>query len=236
MKTRFIYLSLFMLMAMPTLATANQEKPADVKPVDVQEVTSQPSEAETPITMTYEIQGDLSPTHELGCIELDDVEDEYTPIDLYAAYMKCIEVGEYQKARDLFLTAGAFGTFDKMRVTDTTAHQILTIIVARNSILLTPEQKEKLEEVITPMTAPKSKALQDLCEEVEDIGPPDYQPDYMIQQSLQVIQKAVQQAAMQDAGEQKLDAKSVLVEGFDEDDAWEKALKNYLKCELKSLF
>lgn len=73
--------------------------------------------------------GQLSPTHELGCLSLDQIKPIYTGADLYHAIRECLDKDEFDPAAQLFALAGAYGRFDIQRITDKTVSGGLTILM-----------------------------------------------------------------------------------------------------------
>jgi len=167
------------------------------------------------VIKSIEAEGNLESPNPCGCVELSEVTNEHNPADILSGMGKCIELKDFDKAAELFAISGVYGTYDKYRVKDMSAHQAL--LVLQQSILMNIEEKDK-ESLISSLnkTLEKdSKELNIVCQTIRKIGAPNYYPKYMIQHGIQ--------AFMDNKGDG-------LVEEFDSEKSWNLALNNYLHC------
>ena len=167
-----------------------------------------------PQFQNYAAPGNLESPHTLGCIALDDAKPVYNPVDLYGAVRACIMAQRYDDAVPLFFLANVFGRYDRLRVSDTTAHQAIT--VARMQVF------GDLPQTATQAFETKSKAFAGdkarqtaSCVQYRKIGHPIYHPRYMIQHGMGAI--------LHNSGDG-------LVPDFAPDAAWDSVLNDYMHC------
>lgn len=164
----------------------------------------------------YESAGNLQSNATLGCVRLSAVTGKHTPADIYPGVAACIKAGDFEKAAPLYLVAGVFGRFDKLRVSDRTAHQAVTVLQRNDFADLTQDQRESFfMNYLQPRLEKGSSSLAALCAAVDRVGPPDYFPNYMIQHGMGAY------LGRSDGG---------LVQGFDPDKGWQDSLSGYLHC------
>ena len=164
---------------------------------------------------SIEAEGNLESPNPCGCVELSEVTNEHNPADILKGMGKCIELKDFDKAAKLFAISGVYGTYDKYRVEDKSAHQAL--LVLQQNILMNIDEKDK-ESLITSFNKTLEKGSEELniiCITIRKIGMPNYYPKYMIQHGIQAFM------------DNKDDG---LVEGFDDIESWNLALSNYLHC------
>lgn len=70
---------------------------------------------------------------------VSSVSNKHTPADIYPGVAACLKAGDFEKAAQLYLTAGTFGRFDQLRVSDRTAHQAVTVLQRNSFADLTQE-------------------------------------------------------------------------------------------------
>jgi len=164
---------------------------------------------------SIEAEGNLESPNPCGCVELSEVTNEHNPADILTGMGKCIELKDFDKAAKLFAISGVYGTYDKYRVADKSAHQALLML--QQNILMNIDEKDK-EPLMTSLNKTLEKGSEELnivCNTIRKIGMPNYYPKYMIQHGIQ--------AFMDNKGDG-------LVEEFDDIESWNLALNNYLHC------
>lgn len=170
------------------------------------------SRSEAQVTM-IEAEGNLESNHDIGCS--DSLSNQYSPADLYKGLSKCILDKSHERGVLLFALAGVYGHYDAFRVADESAHQGVTVL--RMTYVDSLDQAKKLDFLgHLKGSLGNPKKLSRICGEVRTIGPPANFPRYMIQHGLAALQ-----------GDSTGNG---LVEGFDPESAWEKALDSYLHC------
>lgn len=172
--------------------------------------------AAQPKFQNYEAPGNLESKYDVDCIGADKVESKYTPIDLYRAMSKCIDLGKHKEGAFLFAIAGVYGRFDTLRVSDKTAHEAVAAARMQVSIALDKNKQTAFQENVKAILG-NPEGLAAACKEIARIGPPDYFPRYMIQHGLSAFSK-------------KSGAGDELVKDFDAKAAWKKSLDTYLHC------
>lgn len=182
--------------------------PTKVLPKTV--VTTSPDGRHTNISK----EGSLAVTHELTCISLDEVQTSYTPPDLYVAVKDCIINDQYQQAAELFMLAGTYAYYDKLRVTDTSAHQASSALVLRYIRPLHTEYPEKIKNWSKFMDA-QVVENKDVCDKLSSVRKPDYEPVYMATHGLESFQKPYQ---------------DLIKTNFDAQANWQEALHKYARC------
>jgi hypothetical protein len=162
-----------------------------------------------------ETKGNLEVTHDLGCISLNHVKNDYTPADLYKSFGQCIKENNYADGLDIFLIAGAYGYFDKLRVADKSAHQATKVLIMNNTSFMSVEQKQQWKASIAKLGEPNSPMLLHTCNAIKKIGQPNYYPAYMIQHGMDAIMNHNDKP---------------IVDNFNAHEAWESAIMKYLHC------
>ena len=167
-----------------------------------------------PLLTDHKTEGNLESKNAIGCIAVSDVEDTYTPADLYKGVGACIAAGDYKNGSSLYAMAGIYGRFDTLRVTDRSAHQALTVLQMHELGSLPQGRMDKLRQEVTSIVNDDAR-LAELCARIRMIGPPSYAPRYMTQHGM---------GAFSSGGGSEPD------EPFDRAAAWEKSLTSYLHC------
>jgi GTPase Era involved in 16S rRNA processing len=168
---------------------------------------------------SVETPGNLKPTHQLGCITLDNIQNVDTAADLVAAYAACRDTGRYDDAVQLLLAAGTYAYFDTLRVADTTSHDALVAMEANNP----PSDAERpfMMATIKKSYDRGSPAMMKICVVLKQVGPPDYRPDYMIRHGM---------GSFFGGG-----GNDGLVADFDAKAAWKTSLDKWLHCDVTDL-
>lgn len=120
-------------------------------------------------------------THALGCLSPADYRPEYTPADLVAAMRACAAGRDYVAAVQVVLFSDAQYRFDKARVTDPTAHDAMASLF--EDVLILPEHQARMQNAFFDIMD-RSPDWVVLCERLHRMGPPTYQPYYMLAHGL----------------------------------------------------
>lgn len=170
----------------------------------------------------FEAPGNLESNHDVGCVGADQVQNVYTPADLYPAVAKCARAGMPERGVFLFVLAGLYGRFDALRVADETAHQAIQVAKMQSLGALDEAAQQALNGGLERLTA-SPEAVATACREAVRIGPPAYHPRYMIQHGLDAL------APPWNAPDPAL-VKDGLLRDFDAAAAWRQTLDSYLHC------
>ena len=165
---------------------------------------------------SYETPGNLKPTHDLACIGISEVRNDYTPADLMTGYVKCTQAGRYDDALVLMLVAGTYASFDSQRVSDVSAHDAFQAIEA--NIPQDEKVKAGLQPVFEKYKAANSPEMAKFCTDLKHLGPPNYYPAYMVAHGM---------GAFLGTGG--------LVKDFDAKKGWKTAVDQYMHCDVSGL-
>lgn len=190
---------LFSSMVLPQIGVAQTENNTTSRPVVAAE--------------NFEAKDNLVVTNKLKCITLDEMKATYTPADIYPAAADCIANGRYQDASQLYMLAGAYSSFDMLRVADVSAHQAKTVLILEAMATIDAAKKEAWHAEFKTFVS--GDGLAQSCVVIRRIGPPSYYPTYMIQHGMSAIVTP---------------GSSPLVEPFDASAAWKTTLSTYLRC------
>jgi hypothetical protein len=162
-----------------------------------------------------EAEGNLKPTHALGCVDVENVSAVDTPVDLFNAAALCAQKDDYKRAAALVTVGTLFGRFDIERVSDKSSHDAVMMLRIGMASKLTKEQVSGVE------AAMKSNARtpgfsSGLCAKMSSLGPPQYRPDYMIRHGMNAFTGGTKGGEM--------------VAPFDAREAWTKDFQQYLLC------
>lgn len=135
---------------------------------------------------------------------------------IYAGMLTCIEEDKIEKAARMFAVAGLYGQFDERRVTDTSAHQAIPMLLMHLLEPVSEEKKNRFQEIVSAQLARGSSELKSLCQSIRKLGPPDYFPRYMIQHGLKAFLPE--------------DGTDGLQKDFNAETAWHASLDAYLHC------
>jgi hypothetical protein len=160
----------------------------------------------------YNTPGNLQSAFDIGCIDLAQVKNVYSPADLFKGSAACFQSGDGGRGVNLFAMAMAYGRFDIARVADTTAHQGIEMLKMSTFEPFSDEDKALISEGIQAMSN-DPEAWSGFCTQLRALGPPAYRPDYMIQHGLR------------GAGE----GDNGLVADFDSAAAWQ-TVDKYMRC------
>ena len=162
----------------------------------------------------YRIEGNLEPEQNLPCISLADVHNLYTPPDLYTAVKSCVKKANYPNAIDLFMLAGAYSSYDALRVSDKTAGQGRTVLIMQLFNGFNDQEKAELQNEFLRRKNDSNNPT--LCQQIKQIGKPNYFPKYMILHGMKAFTSNPYENAL------ALD--------FNGQEQWQLILKNYLHC------
>lgn len=150
----------------------------------------------------------------LPCSAGNELKNTYTPLELYMSVPPCIESGHFSEAANLFVLAGVYGMYDRLRVKDRSAHQAITVL----KMAVTPSFTDAFRQHLSTMV--QGPNLATLCQSMKKVGPPNYYPSYMINHGLGAISAQLNGNAPD----------SALNESFQPTSAWAEALDQYLHC------
>lgn len=159
-----------------------------------------------------------------SCPRLSSLDGSQTPEQLYRGVSACMRSAERDSAVVLFSLAAAYGRYDALRVADPTAHQAGALLRLMALQQLDDSQRQALSTGIAEaLSEPGRKP--DLCATIERVGPPTYQPDYMLRHGQMALRRSL-------SGNRTVAPAppSGLVPGFDGDAAWNQVLDRVLRC------
>lgn len=166
--------------------------------------------------INIEAEGNLESKFKVACVPLDQIENKYTPADLYPGFIQCVKEDNMKNGARLFFLAGTYGRFDSLRVVDRTAHQATSALLYINYRKIEKETVNNfMKKLKTKILANNSEELKKMCLEIKEFGPPDYYPRYMVQHGMKALDK---------------NNDNPLVDDFDVDEGWIAALTGYMHC------
>lgn len=158
------------------------------------------------------------------CATLNDIDNTWTPEDLYKSMMSCVHADDYFDADNLFAVAGTFSIYDGQRVAGDIRQQqaasVLQTIYLRSFSI---EQQKDFAKIKTNNTG--TKTLEENCKKLVVIGPPTYIPSYVLEYRWQDNADG-STTGVKAAPEGNIQ----FVESFDSKSAWIFALTKYLGC------
>lgn len=158
----------------------------------------------------FEAVGNLESKHDVGCIKYIEAKNIYTPADLFKSSAACANKNNVEDAARLFLLARIYGSYDIKRVSDSSAHQGIMVLV-QNTFADMGKNANSVEQEINENLIGKDKEFSEFCRVVKSIGKPNYHPQYMISHGMEAF----------------TDSKgNGLVENFNEDQAWLETLSH----------
>lgn len=158
------------------------------------------------------------------CPRLASLDGSQTPEQLYRGVAACLRGSDPDTAVVLFGLAAAYGRYDSLRVADSTAHQAgMVLRLAALQQLDEPQRQTLATSLAAALSEPDGQP--DLCAAIERIGPPTYQPDYMLRHGQVALRRS-----LSGAGSSPPPPESGLVEGFDGNAAWNQVLDRLLRC------
>jgi hypothetical protein len=161
--------------------------------------------------------GNLQSTFDLDCIELAEVQNVYTPADLYKAAALCFASNQGDRAVKLFWLAAAYGGYDVMRVADRTAHQGLTMLQMNHFGEFPEADRKTISDALGAFRNDPAQ-WQAFCASVRTLGAPAYHPNYMIQHGLAAVRPWAAEGV------------NGLVADFDPVGAWQTLLDHEMGC------
>ncbi|QSX32327.1 hypothetical protein JYB87_11140 [Shewanella avicenniae] len=165
-------------------------------------------------TMTNdESSGNLQTTKSVSCVSIAEINNNYTPVDMFNNLRQCLTEQNYQNAAELYIAALSYGYFDIERVADKTAHQAISVL-RMNALSERPQSvTSQLKSAINAMSGNNHL----LCQKLEQLGAPAYMPSYMLQHGVAAF-----------TGQRSKDG---LVDSFSPSAVWQDALEKVAKCD-----
>jgi hypothetical protein len=163
----------------------------------------------------HETSGNLESLNPVNCVPIAALSRTNTPADLLAGANKCADKADYESAVTLYSVAGAYGIFDTLRVRDQSALEALEVLRLNFANSLNERQKAAFGQAIQHALS-DAKTHAALCTSLEELGPPDYFPTYMVQHGMNAF------AGGTPGGELEKD--------FDAPKAWVTALDAAARC------
>ena len=168
-------------------------------------------------TTNFEIDGNLAPTRNPGCVALRDARSDLSPPDIALGIRQCIIDQEWRKAADLLYLMNIRGRFDSLRVVDKTAHQAFQVLNLQLGQSLWKPQQDALMPLVDQLTSKGTPARNAFCAEMRRQGPPVHDPTWMINHGMGAF------TGIEGDG---------LVPGFNALRAWNDILNNEIECPL----
>ncbi len=160
----------------------------------------------------YKAEGNLKPFEPIDCASADELANTMNPVDVFIGLNKCLRSENYSNAAELYFSGMTYGYFDTLRVSDKTAHQAISVL--RFNLLGSLDQKalEDFQTALKKISEDNTK----LCQNLEDLGPPMYQPEYMIQHGMGTFSGS--------------NNSNGLIEGFNSEVSWKDSLATIANC------
>lgn len=124
----------------------------------------------------------------------------------------CLDDKHFNKAANLYILGMSYGYFDSKRVSDKTSHQVVMILM-RNAFR---GQNKEIRKSIKHNITKTLKDNSEICQEIRKIGPPSYNPKYMLSHGMSNFVGSA--------------TKSGFVDGFDENKVWQETITKIVKC------
>lgn len=150
------------------------------------------------------------------CLSVSEIRSTLTPFELYRALPACIDIGNFEQAALLYGLAGVYGRFDSLRVADASAHQVLRVLKDAAFAAAVGKQKSAFQSYAGALVDDANRK-EELCRRVEQIGPPQYYPSYMILHGLNAVTGSIPE-------------KAAIIRTFNPQLAWKQSLGEYLTC------
>jgi len=163
----------------------------------------------------YEADGNLESTHEVGCVALSALSNDYSPADLAGGVIRCFEDGQDDRAFELVVVMQLRTAFDTLRVEDTTAHQAGQVMMLEIQYATGDAFGPRMQEVVARFGDSGSPRHTALCEQMAAFGPPSHSPRYMVQHGMSAF------TGREGDG---------LLDDFHPEESWEVLLEEYLQC------
>lgn len=153
------------------------------------------------------------------CISFDKANSQSVPPQLYRTIGQCIQNDDYSNSLALFVLAGIDTRFDASRVADTTASDTGAVLIRNTFEAIPAAAKKKFGAAIN--AAFSDKSVKDyLCGWVQEVGPPSYQPTYMLMHGMNAVT----------AGLTKTSLPEELLPVPDPSGRWKAIATSYLHC------
>lgn len=143
----------------------------------------------------------------LSCIDESEIENTFTPVELFTASSTCVKNENYEQAVELYYTAMIYGHFDRLRVEDKRGQQVLTVLRLNSFGSLNESQSEAFQAELD-----RFKRSGKHCQFLKRLGKPTYIPYYMTKQT-----------NLQQNG---------LIQNIDSNKLWQSILIKYADCSL----
>ena len=153
-------------------------------------VYSPPSEGKvsfskfSPKIINIQTEGNLSSTRSTGCVEIDTLNSNEIPPNMYRGISECIESGEYEKAMKLRFLARLYGAFDGRRISDRTAGQGIIVLEMNTFSTLSKDNRLKIQNWMKENFQVGGKIQSSFCKTVAKLGYPKYHPEYLIRHGI----------------------------------------------------
>jgi hypothetical protein len=153
------------------------------------------------------------------CSPLDNTAAVKSPVDLYPSVTACANEAKYEIAMEYFAIAGVYGRFDTYRVSDISSHQIVGILKDHALDEIAKENRDALQSLVGETAGDRERHAR-LCQRIDSLGPPTYEPTYMRLHGIDAILGTSSAPTVLAPAERAV--------------AWKKALSTYLNCSIAS--
>ncbi len=160
----------------------------------------------------FESEGNLKSSHPANCVAISQLNNRQNPADLFIGLEKCLMNKKYNMAAKLYVLAIAYGRFDTFRVKDKSAHQAIAVLRMNAFRKFNETEIKEFSKSLKKIVNSKIT-----CSSIQKLGKPSYSPEYMLQHGMSAF-----------TGEG-----GGIVEKFDALKAWQKVLKDVIKCPLE---
>ena len=140
-------------------------------------------------------------------------------VDLYPSVTACANEAKYEIAMEYFAIAGVYGRFDTYRVSDVSSHQIVGILKDHALDEIAKENRDALQSLVGETAGDRERHAR-LCQRIDSLGPPTYEPTYMRLHGIDAILGTSSAPTVPAPAERAV--------------AWKKALSTYLNCSIAS--
>ena len=165
--------------------------------------------------LSHETPGNLEVLHELDCLALDELKNEYSPADLVGGMVQCYRSGQDDRAVDLYIVSQLRAAFDTRRVLDKSAHGAGVVLLMNAAEAEGPEFEKRISAAFEKVGGTGTERHKKTCAQMEAYGAPTHSPNYMVQHGMRAFSNAPEEA---------------LAEDFDPDLVWAELLRDYMKC------
>lgn len=163
------------------------------------------------------MEGSLAATRDLGCLPAEKLEKAFTPPDLHAGVLKCLEQDRVDDAFVMFMMAGMYARFDALRIADPSVRGGPQAMIMNTYGSLPPEKREQFGKQLVPKSSDPA-SLRAACAVLQKVGPPSYFPRYLILHGMKAYTSPNPfTEAMQP--------------NFDAPGTWDKLMTEYMHCE-----